>query len=354
MSNDRDIDLAAWHVHGVNWECPAKRSESGDILTTPELRDARFMRSLLAASDDCIKVIDLAGGLSFMSEGGQRIMEVSDFNAIKGCPWPDFWTDEGNADAKFALEEARAGRSYRFQGIANTFAGNPRFWDVQVGPIIGPDGKPEAILSVSRDITAIKEAEQRQRLLALELKHRMKNTVAMIQAIANQTIRGGAEIDAVKEAFTARLNTMASAQDILTQTAWARASLKYLVAESLKGHGDLSRFRIEGPAVELSSKTALAMALALHELATNATKYGALSQDDGRIDVTWSVLEGEFNFEWRESGGPPVEPPSRRGFGSRMIERALAGYFSGTAGMDYQPAGVVFSLRGPIEALTAD
>ncbi|KRE09945.1 hypothetical protein ASE63_05440 [Bosea sp. Root381] len=312
------------------------------------------MRSLLAASDDCIKVIDLDGKLSFMSEGGQRVMEVSDFNAIKGCPWPDFWANQGNADARFAIEEARAGRSYRFQGAADTAAGNPRYWDVQVGPIIGPDGQPEAILSVSRDITMIKEAEQRQRLLSLELKHRMKNTVAMIQAIANQTIRGGPEVDAIKEAFTARLNTMASAQDILTQTVWARASLGYLVEESLKGHSDLSRFRIEGPAVELSSKTGLAMALALHELATNATKYGALRKDSGRIDVNWSITGGEFSFEWRESGGPRVEPPTRRGFGSRMIERALAGYFSGTAGMNYEPSGVVFSLRGPIEALTAD
>jgi two-component sensor histidine kinase len=325
-----------------------------DILTTPELRDARFMRSLLAASDDCIKVIGLDGKLSFMSEGGQRVMEVSDFNAIKGCPWPDFWADQGNADAKFAIAEARAGRSYRFQGAANTAAGNPRFWDVQVGPIMGPDGQPEAILSVSRDITLIKEAEQRQRLLALELKHRMKNTVAMIQAIANQTIRGGPEMDAIMEAFTGRLNTMASAQDILTQTVWARASLAGLVEESLKGHSDLSRFRIDGPKVELSSRTALAMALALHELATNATKYGALSQDSGRIDVTWSVTDGEFKFGWRESGGPPVQTPTRRGFGSRMIERALAGYFNGTAGVDYEPAGVVFSLRGPVEALTAD
>lgn len=312
------------------------------------------MRSLLAASDDCIKVIDLDGKLSFMSEGGKRVMEVSDFNAIKGCPWPDFWADQGNVDAKFAIEEARAGRSYRFQGAANTAAGNPRFWDVHITPIIGPDGKPEAILSVSRDITSLKEAEQRQRLLALELQHRMKNTVAMIQAIANQTIRGGPEVDAVKETFVARLNTMASAQDILTQTVWAKASLAFLVEEALKGHGSPTSFRIDGPLVELSSRTALAMALALHELATNATKYGALSRDTGRIDISWSIEGGEFIFEWRESGGPVVEAPTRRGFGSRMIERALAGYFNGTAGMTYAPTGAMFSLRGPVEALTAD
>lgn len=312
------------------------------------------MRSLLAASEDCIKVIGLDGKLAFMSEGGQRVMEVSDFNAIKGCPWPDFWADQGNVDATFAIEEARAGRSFRFQGAANTAAGNPRYLDVQVAPIMGPDGKPEAILSVSRDITVLKEAEQRHRLLALELKHRMKNTVAMIQAIANQTIRGGPEAEAIKEAFVARLNTMASAQDILTQTAWAKADLAHLVEESLKGHGGRGQLQIDGPPLELSSRTALAMALALHELATNATKYGALSRDGGRVDILWSNAGEEFSFEWRESGGPLVDAPTRRGFGSRMIERALAGYFNGTAQISYAPTGVIFSLRGPLEALPAD
>lgn len=321
---------------------------------TPELRDARFMRSLLAASDDCIKVIDLEGELAFMSEGGQRVMEVSDFNAVKGCPWPDFWQGEGHVEAKSAIEAARQGRSARFQAAANTFAGNPRYWDVQVGPIIGSDGKPEAILSVSRDITLIKEAEQRQHLLALELKHRMKNTFAMIQAIANQTIRGGPEVAAIKEAFTARLTTMATAQDILTQTVWVKASLAHLVEQSVKVHSEPSRFGISGPLVELSSKTALAMALTLHELATNAIKYGALTQESGQIAITWSVIDGAFAFEWRESGGPPIQAPTRHGFGSRMIERALAGYFQGTTSVDYAVTGLVFTLRGPVEALTAD
>ena len=165
---------------------------------TPADRDARFMRSLLAASDDCIKVIDLDGKLSFMSEGGQRVMEVSDFNAIEGCPWPDFWAGQGNADAKAAIEAARQGRSSRFQGAANTAAGNPRFWDVKVSPIIGRDGKPESILSVSRDITELKAAEERQTLLAQELKHRMKNTIAMVQAIAGQTLKGDLGVEEAK------------------------------------------------------------------------------------------------------------------------------------------------------------
>jgi PAS domain S-box-containing protein len=121
--------------------------------------DAEFLRSVLASSGDCIKVLDLDGNLVFMSEGGQRVMEVGDFNAIRGCPWPDFWQDERNADARAAVEAAKAGGTGHFRGSADTMAGNLKYWDVQVTPILGPDGQPEKLLSVSRDITATQHAE---------------------------------------------------------------------------------------------------------------------------------------------------------------------------------------------------
>ena len=121
--------------------------------------DAEFLRSVLASSGDCIKVLDLDARLSFMNEGGQRVMEVDDFNAIRGCPWPDFWRDQGNQDAKDAVAAARAGRSGHFRGVADTMAGTPRWWDVQVTPIFGADGRPERLLAVSRDITAMHAAE---------------------------------------------------------------------------------------------------------------------------------------------------------------------------------------------------
>ena len=121
--------------------------------------DAEFLRSVLASSGDCIKVLDLDARLSFMNEGGQRVMEVDDFNAIRGCPWPDFWQDQGNQDAKVAVAAARAGRAGHFRGVADTMAGTPRWWDVQVPPIFGADGRPERLLVVSRDITAMHAAE---------------------------------------------------------------------------------------------------------------------------------------------------------------------------------------------------
>ncbi|MFC6738175.1 PAS domain S-box protein [Methylobacterium tardum] len=128
---------------------------------TKEQADAEFMRSVLASSADCIKVLDLDGGLTFMSEGGRKVMEVSDFNHIKGCPWPSFWQGRGNADALAALAAARDGRIGHFQGRADTFLGNAKWWDVQVTPIFGPDGRPERILSVSRDITERRSFEER-------------------------------------------------------------------------------------------------------------------------------------------------------------------------------------------------
>ena len=121
--------------------------------------DAEFMRSVLASSSDCIKVLDLNGNLVFMSEGGQRVMEVSDFNAIAGCSWPDFWQNAGHEDAKAAIAAAKAGGMGHFQGPADTAAGTPRYWDVQVTAILGADGRPEKLLSISRDITAARGVE---------------------------------------------------------------------------------------------------------------------------------------------------------------------------------------------------
>src|SRR5918993_872718 len=120
-----------------------------------------FTRRLLSSSDDCIKVLDLDGHLRFMSEGGQRVMEVSDFCQIDGCHWPSFWTGPAAQEAQAAVETARAGGTGRFQGLSPTVAGTPRWWDVMVTAIKGPDGQPERLLSISRDITEHKQAEDR-------------------------------------------------------------------------------------------------------------------------------------------------------------------------------------------------
>ena len=328
------------------------------MISDDETIDAAFVETVLAASNDCIKVLSLEGDLTFMSEGGRRVMEVSDFNKLRGCPWPSFWEGQGNADAVRAVSEARAGRNARFQGPANTALGNPRWWDVQVTPIPGPDGQPVRLLSVSRDITELKRAEEQQRLLALELNHRIKNVLAMVQAIANQTFRATSDPAEAKAAFLDRLGALGSAQDLLTQATMSGARMADIVADALRPHGREDQVTLSGPDVDLSPRCALALSLALHELTTNAIKYGALSADGGRVTVRWTVTPGPegtaFRLSWTESGGPPVAPPTRTGFGAGMIQRALSGYVGGETTLTYAPAGVVFTLSTTLEALTAD
>jgi two-component sensor histidine kinase len=324
--------------------------------------NADVLRSVLAGCGDCIKILDLDGRLQFMSEGGKRVMEVDDFSALKGCPWPGFWAGAGNADATRAVETAKAGGIGRFKGAANTAKGTPRYWDVQVSPIMGSDGKPSHLLSISRDITEewratseLKEAIERQALLSGELQHRIKNTLAMVGAIANQTMRGD-NVAAAREAFAARLMTLSHAHDILTRTSWTDAPIKEVINGALAAHrSGQGRIRTSGPDMLLQPKQALALSVAVHELATNAMKYGALS-NAGRVDIVWSNettgSAPSFRFTWTESGGPPVSKPAtdQKGFGSRLIERMLANDFAGKVKIHYRPDGVVCELIAPLSS----
>jgi two-component sensor histidine kinase len=328
--------------------------EAGDGLADNE----DVLRGVLAGCGDCIKILDLDGRLQFMSEGGKRVMEVDDFAPLKGCPWPDFWDGIGNADAMAAVDTARSGGTARFKGAANTAKGHSRYWEVQVSPIFGADGKPSHLLSISRDITEqwkavseLKEAAERQKILTGELEHRIKNTLAMVGAIASQTMRGES-VAAAREAFSARLMTLSRAHDILTRGSWAGASIADVVGGALAPHrSGQARIHFGGPNLDLSPKQALAIAMAVHELATNAVKYGALSTD-GKVDIVWSQVPGDevpsFRFTWTESGGPRVVEPAAKGFGSRLIERILANDFGGKVTTSYKPEGVVCQLIAPI------
>jgi two-component sensor histidine kinase len=215
-------------------------------------------------------------------------------------------------------------------------------------------------LSISRDITdewralsELREAVQRQALLAAELQHRIKNTLAMVGAIANQTMRGD-NVHAAREAFASRLMTLSQAHDILTQTSWSDAPIMDIVNGALASHRPgRGCIRANGPDLVLQPRQALALAVAIHELATNATKYGSLSTC-GRVDVSWSIAElnavPHIRFTWIESGGPPVSQPApdQRGFGSRLIKEMLEGTFAGRVTTWYRPGGVECELIAPL------
>jgi PAS domain S-box-containing protein len=455
------------------------------LLDTDRLRDERektlvvtaereaFLSGVLGSSTDCIKVLDLDGKLIFMSEGGQRVMEISDFNGVAGCPWPDFWRDAGNVEAKAAVEAARMGKAHSFIGKADTYRGTPKWWHVAVSPITGPDGRPDRILSVSRDITELraseeererfvrlaensadfvgmartdgsvfymndaakrlvgledadismlaiadffppdqiatvlhevlpavdrdghwsgeldfrhfrtgelipvlysvfpitdasgaligygtvtrdfsdrKRAEDDMRLMNGELAHRLKNVLAVVQSIAAQTLRTAPDIETASHDLGARLVALGAATDVLTGSSWRSADLCEVATRALAPHGVIGeRILLDGPSVTLKPEVTVAFALALHELATNAAKYGALSNTTGMVTLTWHVTgtgnDGTLSITWREQGGPLVSPPQRKGFGSILIERSLRSYFKGKAETDYRPEGLVFELE---------
>ena len=196
-------------------------------------------------------------------------------------------------------------------------------------------------------------AEEDQRVLNQELSHRLKNTLAMVQAIATQTLRGVAERSAV-DAFKPRLMALGQAHDVLVQESWASAPVRGVVDGTLALHADPSRFDIDGPDLNLAPKSVLSLTLLLHELATNAVKYGALSAEGGAVALAWTVdRTGDapaFVVTWLERGGPPAAEPERRGFGSRLIGMGLTG--TGDVNLRYEVGGLKARFSAPLSIVT--
>lgn len=204
------------------------------------------------------------------------------------------------------------------------------------------------------DITERKEAERLRELLVGELNHRVKNILTIVQATAQQTFRGGEVPASFRKAFEGRLGVLAAANDVLTRQSWESAELHDIVIAALApfGAAEGGRLSVTGPEISLPAQRAVSFAMALHELATNAAKYGALSNEDGRVTVEWSRHGTDeaprLQFHWAEQDGPPVEKPTTRGFGSRMIERGLAAELGGTVRIEYDPEGVRCWIDAPL------
>lgn len=209
-------------------------------------------------------------------------------------------------------------------------------------------GAALSVSGVSMDVTGRRRAEEHLRLMVDELNHRVKNTLATVQSISRQTIRGAAVPITVRDNLDSRLLALSAAHDILTSEQWSGADLTPIARRACEPFGEAPVIAISGPSVRLSPRTAIALALVLHELCTNAAKYGALSRPTGQVRIEWrfkdSTEQPELEITWRESGGPPVTPPTRQGFGSRMIQRSLAAELGGGAEIEYAPEGVVCRL----------
>ena len=208
--------------------------------------------------------------------------------------------------------------------------------------------RASSILEVDRVQAAFRDASldlhrrgERQSLLINELNHRVKNTLATVQALAVQTFRGG-EVAKVR-AFEERLVALSGAHDLLTRSTWSPVEIRDILSRC----GDQLDGRIvgDGPAVMLAPEAALALSMILHELQTNSLKYGALSSADGIVRVEWAVSGDQIDFSWRESGGPPVTEPTRKGFGTRLIDRLAQTDLGGNITREFRPEGLVVTSR---------
>lgn len=231
-----------------------------------------------------------------------------------------------------------------------------RFVDFVYQPLLGADGTVSGIFVEGHDVTDRVQGEAHLRLLMNELNHRLKNTLGTVQAIIRQTLQGTGEMREVREALGARIAALSRAQDVLTKRNWQGSNIRDVVTAAIAPYSDGAdpRIRLDGPALALNPRAAVSLSLALHELATNAAKHGALSTEGGRIDITWSRTgnpEPRLDLEWKESGGPPVVAPSHKGFGTKLIAHGLALEFDARISLDYPPEGFTFRFSAAMAAL---
>jgi two-component sensor histidine kinase/DNA-binding response OmpR family regulator len=213
-------------------------------------------------------------------------------------------------------------------------------------PVFGEDGEILEWFGAARDISERKRHEETQQLLVSELSHRVKNMLAVVQAIAQQTLRQAKDPAEFAASFGGRIQSMSRVHELLSESGWQGTDLQDIVRDQLAAH-EASRIAVSGPPVRLEPQVALHVALMLHELGTNSVKYGALSKAEGAVNVNWTVSDNRLHLEWRERGGPPVKSPLKRGFGTTLIEQTAKGE-GGESHMIVEAGGLRWEITLPL------
>jgi len=319
--------------------------------------EERYRLIVESAGEHAIFTTDLAGAVTTWNAGAERILGHA-AGEILGR----------SADAVFTPEDRAAGRLAEEMRLAlgegrgdderwHLRQDGTRFWaSGLMVPLRDGAGGVRGFLKILRDRTERRRAEERRALLVAELNHRVKNTLATVQSLSEQTLKSSPRPGDFAPTFRGRLQALARAHDLLTRESWEGATLGDVARAALApwlGGGDGGRIGVGGPRVLLAPRQALALSMALHELATNAAKHGALSVPGGRVSLAWRRGGPAVAVEWTEEGGPPVRPPERRGFGSRLLGRALSAELGGAVELDFAPGGVRCATRLPLLASAA-
>jgi PAS domain S-box-containing protein len=325
----------------------------------------RFLRSILEQAAEPIIICDAAGTVTHASQaalalsGGEiagrplaRALALLSVEAVDGQP-----TKRALADQ---LRKVLKGHILSGVEVRLADEGRGRHYLLSAGPLYDAREQVAGCMLMLTDITARKRAEEHQQVLLAELSHRVKNTLASVRSIARQTLQHAPSLEAFQSAFEGRLKALARAHGLLTQSGWSEAELGNLIRQTVLPYlaARAESVSLSGPATHLTPRQVVTMMLVMHELAVNAARYGALSQDDGRVAIEWSIdREGSeriLRLRWTERGGPAVRAPERTGFGIALIERSIAHELDGHTSLEYGPDGLVCELQFPLRGAAVD
>jgi PAS domain S-box-containing protein len=319
-------------------------------------RAAHFLAAIVETSGDAILSKDLDGIVTSWNRGAERVFGYTAEEMI-GAPITLLIPPECHDEEPGILERVRRGeRIGPYETVRRRKDGSLVDISLVVSPVKDSAGKVIGASKVARDITERKQLHARQELLAQEIQHRTKNLFAVVLAVVARSFVGKHTVKDAQSAVLSRLHSLAQTHAMLIDKDWQGADLAEVVRTEMSPYID--RVQMEGPPLLLNAKAAQNFALALHELATNAAKYGALSIPTGRVQISWSTPKSNgaphFAFRWQERGGPAVSQPRQRGFGSAVLEQVMAEYFEVPPRIDFAVGGLSYELDGSLDAVMAD
>lgn len=333
-----------------------RKSESGlqrePFVSEPALERAERLANLLAAiienSDDAIVSKSLDSIVTSWNRGAERIFGYSAAEAI-GQPITLVIPEDRQHEEREILARIRRGeRIHHFETVRRRKDGRSIIVSLTVSPVKDAHGNIIGASKIARDITAQKQIQEQIGILAREAEHRTKNVLATVQATVNLSQSDTA--DGLKKSIAGRIQALANVHRLFVQTRWTGADLRTLAVDELSPYcqdGD-GRVQVDGTNITVKPDVAQPLAVILHELATNAAKYGALSVPDGRVHVGWEVTDGRLMLRWTETGGPPATPPTREGFGTRIVKAMISSTLKGDIRHDWRESGLVCEIDLPV------
>jgi PAS domain S-box-containing protein len=307
----------------------------------------RYLASIVASNDDAIISKNLDGVITSWNKGAERVFGYTAEEAV-GQPILLLVPENRRNEETELLSRIRRGeRIDHFETVRQRKHGSLIDVSLTVSPVKNSEGRVVGASKIARDITEQKRNVEQIATLAKEAEHRSKNLLASVQAIVNLSRSDTPQ--GLKATIEGRIRALANVHSLFVETHWTGAELPAIVARELAPYSakDQERVRAGGPPLLLEPDAAQVVAITLHELATNAAKYGSLSGTKGHIDLTWQHKPGQLVLRWAESGGPPVQRPAQQGFGSRVIERMI-GQMKGSARFDWRPEGLVCEVTLPV------